>query len=70
MITIYLITIYILGCIISLLIYNIVIYEKYNNTLINKYDKKDLRNGILIMFSWLYIIFILLKFKKYRNYII
>lgn len=64
MITIYLITIYILGCILSLFIYNIVIYEKYNSRLFKEYNRKDLINGILILFSWFYFLICVIKFKN------
>ena len=64
MITIYLIMIYILGCILSLFIYNVVIYEKYNNIPFKEYNRKDLIDGTLILFSWFYLFTCIFKYKK------
>ena len=48
------ISLYITGCIVSLYLYMIILYEKYNNKQ-NKFNKKDIKNGMYILFSWLYI---------------
>ena len=60
----YLIMIYILGCILSLFIYNVVIYEKYNSKLFKEYSRKDIISGTFILFSWFYLLTYVIKFKN------
>jgi hypothetical protein len=64
MITMYLIMIYILGCILSLFIYNVVIYEKYNSKLFKEYSRKDIISGTFVLFSWFYLLTYVIKFKN------
>jgi len=58
------ISFYVLGCIISLLIYDVIVYEKYNKQLFKGFNKKDILSGSFIIFSWLYIIGKLIEFKN------
>lgn len=60
----YLIMIYILGCILSLFIYNVVIYEKYNSKLFKEYSRKDIISGTFVLFSWFYLLTYVIKFKN------
>lgn len=52
---------YIFGVTISLLIYNIIVYEKYNNTSITNINKYDILKGTFTLFSWLYLLAILIN---------
>ena len=56
--------IYILGCILSLFIYNVVIYEKYNSRLFKEYSRKDIISGAFVLFSWFYFLTYVIKFKN------
>ena len=55
---------YIIGCIFAILVYNIIIYERYNNKLFKGYTKRDIISGTFILFSWFYFLTCIIKFKK------
>lgn len=57
----FIISFYIIGVILGLLIYDIIIYEKYNNKLFKDFTKKDILNSTLVLFSWLYLINLIMK---------
>ena len=58
------ISFYVIGSILGLLVYDIIIYEKYNNKLFDNLNKKDIINCTFILFSWFYLINLTLKLKK------
>jgi hypothetical protein len=62
--TMMVISFYVIGCILGLLVYDIIIYEKYNNKLYKEFNRKDILSISFIMFSWLYLISLLLIYKK------
>lgn len=47
--------IYFTGLILAFIIYDVIIYEKYNGQFFSKYNKKDFIHGLLILTSWLYV---------------
>jgi len=63
------ISFYVIGSILGLLVYDIIIYEKYNNKLFDNLNKKDIINCTFILFSWFYLINLTLKLKKQNFYI-
>jgi len=60
----FIISFYVFGCVLGLLVYDIIIYEKYNNELFKDFKKKDLISCTFILFSWFYLISLLFKFKN------
>lgn len=60
------ISFYIIGCILGLLVYDIIIYEKYNNNLYKGFNRKDILSVSFVMFSWLYLINLLLMYKNIK----
>ena len=53
---------YITGCVLSLLIYDVIIYEKYKDNLFIKYNKKDFIIGVItILSSWIFLLTFLIK---------
>ena len=65
----FIISFYIIGVILGLLIYDIIIYEKYNNRLFKDFSKKDILNSTFVLFSWFYLINLIFKITNI-NFII
>ena len=58
------ISFYVIGCVLALLVYDVILYEKYNKHLFKEKSKKDIISISFILFSWFYFLTCLFKFKK------
>jgi len=61
---IYIISFYILGCVLAFLVYDVILYEKYNRQLFKKRSKKDIISRSFILFSWCYFLTCVFRFKN------
>jgi hypothetical protein len=59
------INLYSIGCILSLLIYDVYFYEKYNGMIFNKFTKLDLFKLSTIFLSWICIYIQIMMIYKY-----
>ena len=58
------ISFYVIGCVLALLVYDVILYEKYNKQLFKEKSKKDIISISFILFSWFYFLTCVFKFKK------
>lgn len=61
---IFFICFYFIGFIFALMIYDVKYYIKYDGNIINKFNKKELINSLIILLSWIYLIYQIIKLTR------